>query len=48
MRPPPVTVEMLCDPPVEGPSEVMNASSNSPGAAVEKEGDVMVVELLLW
>ena len=48
MRPLPVTVEMLCDPAVEGPSEAMNASSSSPGAEVENEGEVMLVEPLVW
>ena len=31
-----VTLEKDCGPPVEGPSEVMNATRSSPGAVVER------------
>ena len=47
VTPPPVTLEKDWVPPVEGPSEVMNASSSSPGAVVEKVGDLIVADELV-
>ncbi len=42
VSPPPVTLEKVCEPPADGPSELTKASSSSPGAAVEKAGETIV------
>jgi hypothetical protein len=44
VRPPPLTFEIVCEPPEEGPSELMKASTSSPGEVDEKAGEAIVVE----
>ena len=48
VSPPPVTFENVCAPPADGPSEVMKASRSSPGAVVEKAGEMIVLAALVW
>jgi hypothetical protein len=48
VRPPPVTPENDIDPAPLGPSELMKASSSSPGAEVVSAGEMIVFAAAAW